>query len=88
MDFSWYFTPRISDDVSEDPNTGFSHLVFEDKTPFSKHYNALLPIFFEALDKKERGLKPENLLEYEQGCLFRIKLNIHIYLILIFLINI
>ena len=24
--FSWYFTPRVSDDVSEDPNTGFSHL--------------------------------------------------------------
>ena len=55
MNFSWYFTPRVSDDVSEDSNTGFSHLIFEDKTPFSKHYDALLPIFFEALDKKERG---------------------------------
>ena len=51
MDFSWFFTPRVSDDLSEDLNTGFSHLVFEDKTTFSKHYDALLPIFFEALDK-------------------------------------
>lgn len=65
--FSWYFTPRVSDDVSEDPNTGFSHLVFEDKTTFSKHYDTLIPIFFEALDKKERGLKPEKLIRIRAG---------------------
>ena len=66
MNFSWFFTPRVSDDVSEDSNTGFSHPIFEDKT-FSKHYDALLPIFFEALDKKERGLKPEKLIRIRAG---------------------
>ena len=41
-------------------------------------YDALLPIFFEALDKKEM-LKPGgNFLEYELDCLYRIKL-IHLY---------
>ena len=67
MNFSWYFTPRVSDDVSEDSNTGFSHLIFEDTTTFSKHYDTLLPIFFEALDKKERGLKPEKLIRIRAG---------------------
>ena len=67
MDFSWYFTPRVSDDVSEDSNTGFSHLIFEDKTTLSKHYDAMIPIFFEALDKKERGLKPEKLIRIRAG---------------------
>ena len=66
INFSWFFTPRVSDDVSEDSNTGFSHPIFEDKT-FSKHYDALLPIFFEALDKKERGLKPEKLIRIRAG---------------------
>jgi hypothetical protein len=67
MNFPWYFTPRVSDDVSEDSNTGFSHLIFEDTTTFSKHYDTLLPIFFEALDKKERGLKPEKLIRIRSG---------------------
>ena len=65
--FSWYFTPRISDDVSADQNTGFSHLVFEDTTSYSNHYGALLPIFFEALNKYKRGLKPEKLIRIRAG---------------------
>ena len=64
--FPWYFVPRVSEDVSEDSNTGFSNLVFENTT-FSKHYDALLPILFEALDKKERGLKPEKLIRIRAG---------------------
>ena len=65
--FSWYFTPRISDDVSADQNTGFSHLVFEDTTSYSNHYGVLLPIFFEALNKYKRGLKPEKLIRIRAG---------------------
>ena len=65
--FSWYFTPRISDDVSADQNTGFSHLVFEDTTSYSSHYGVLLPIFFEALNKYKRGLKPEKLIRIRAG---------------------
>ena len=67
MNFSWYFTPRISDDVSTDPNTGFSSIIFEDKTPYSNHYGVVLPIFFEALNKYKRGLKPEKLIRIRAG---------------------
>ena len=67
MNFSWYFTPRVSDDVNADPNTGFSHLIFEDTTTYSNHYEALLPVFFEALDKYKRGLKPEKLIRIRAG---------------------
>tara|TARA_Y100000592_G_scaffold29446_1_gene47021 strand:+ start:2880 stop:3419 length:540 start_codon:yes stop_codon:yes gene_type:complete len=67
MNFSWYFTPRISDDVSTDPNTGFSHLIFEDTTTYSNHFGILLPVFFEAFNKYKRGLKPEKLIRIRVG---------------------
>ena len=86
--FSWYFTPRISDDVSADQNTGFSHLVFEDTTSYSSHYGVLLPIFFEALNKYKRGLKPEKLIRIRAGMFIQDKLNIHIFLMWIFFMNI
>lgn len=67
INFSWYFTPKITDDLSSDQNTGFSHLLFEDQTTYSNHYNTTLPIFFEALNKYKKGLKPEKLFRIRAG---------------------
>ncbi len=67
MSFPWYYTPRISDDVSDDMNSGFSHLVFDENNPLSKYFDALIPIFFEALEKYKKGIEPQKLFRIRAG---------------------
>ena len=55
--FSWYFTPRISDDVSADQKPDFHILYLRTQLHIQIIMESLLPIFFELLNKYKRGLK-------------------------------
>ena len=66
-DFPWFYTPKVTIDIESDPNTGFSHLLFEEGQIYSNHYGSVLPIFFEALDRCKNTLRCDSLFRVRAG---------------------
>ena len=49
INFSWYFTPRISDDVNTDPNTGFSSIILKTRLHIQIIMESCYPYFLRLL---------------------------------------